>query len=336
VAALRGGRPVYFYVGAEDAPDRGDADRDDPFAPSALETVVSTAVVAGLVLTCVFWLMRRNLRQGRADIRGAWRFAFAVLAIHLFLWAVTARHVAIIGAEVYGGFAWAVGRGVVGGALAGVGYLALEPGVRRRWPWRLVAWSRLLDGQWRNPLVGRDLLIGAAAGVAMNVISQIQCLATGAFGQPVVLISFGPLAFIGGVPWLALGLLRASSMILNFYVLFVLTALTRRQWIGATLWFGLLFLFTLDTVDRPPIEAPFVAAWVGVSLYILMRFGLLAYLVTTFCRVVLYSPMFTFDTDAWHVIDGAIPATVVALIAAFGCYTSTGGRLFKEGIFGDD
>jgi hypothetical protein len=42
-------------------------------------------------------------------------------------------------------------------------YVALEPLVRRRWPTTLVSWSRVLAGQFRDPLVGRDVLLGAAA-----------------------------------------------------------------------------------------------------------------------------------------------------------------------------
>src|SRR5260370_23232313 len=49
-------------------------------------------------------------------------------------------------------------------ALACTFYLAVEPHVRRRQPHLLVSWSRLLAGQLRDPVGGRDLLIGAAYG----------------------------------------------------------------------------------------------------------------------------------------------------------------------------
>src|SRR5262249_42738420 len=75
---------------------------------------------------------------------------------------------------------------------------------------------------------------------------------------------------------------------------------------------------------------------IAVSLYVLMRFGLLAYLGAVACRWFLFHPMLTCDTDAWHALNGAIPATVTIAIAAFGCYTATGGQLFKEGFLGND
>jgi len=46
-------------------------------------------------------------------------------------------------------------------------YLALEPIVRRRWPDSIISWSRLLAGRLRDPLVGRDILIGCLAGVLL-------------------------------------------------------------------------------------------------------------------------------------------------------------------------
>ena len=49
-------------------------------------------------------------------------------------------------------------------------YLALEPFARRRWPQMLISWTRALSGSWRDPLVGRDMLIGAAVGTAAGLI----------------------------------------------------------------------------------------------------------------------------------------------------------------------
>ena len=47
-------------------------------------------------------------------------------------------------------------------------YLAVEPYVRRFWPATIVSWSRLMARQWRDPLVGRDILFGVALGVLIR------------------------------------------------------------------------------------------------------------------------------------------------------------------------
>src|SRR5262249_24776426 len=155
-AAFRGVQPVYFYIGPDDSANRYDVAQIDPQPPSTLMYALLMVMIALLVLTVGSWMMRRNLQQGRADIRGAGRFAVVVMAFRHLHWAVASRHVPLLEEEI-SGFAASIGRGVFSGGLAGIGYLALEPGVRRRWPWRLVSWSRLLEGQWRDPLIGRDL-----------------------------------------------------------------------------------------------------------------------------------------------------------------------------------
>src|SRR5258708_39508150 len=65
-------------------------------------------------------------------------------------------------------------------------YMALEPYARRLWPWVLVSWVRLFGGRSRDPLVGRDILAGAALGVvfALN-IRMLQWL-PGRLGLPQV------------------------------------------------------------------------------------------------------------------------------------------------------
>jgi hypothetical protein len=72
-------------------------------------------------------------------------------------------------------FAWEViasklGRAVFFAAVVWAAYIALEPFVRRVWPNLLFAWTRLLDGRWRDPLVGRSLLAGVALGVVIPTI----------------------------------------------------------------------------------------------------------------------------------------------------------------------
>ena len=53
-------------------------------------------------------------------------------------------------------------------------YLALEPWVRRRWPHAIISWSRLLSGQLRDPLVGRDILFGVMLGVVWILLFEIR------------------------------------------------------------------------------------------------------------------------------------------------------------------
>ena len=99
---------------------------------------------------------RRNLRLGRGDRRNANRLALFVLIIFalsagLLRW----PQVSFVNLLLFPYLA----------ALIWIFYMAIEPFVRRRWPQVLVSWTRLLSGEWRDPLVARDILIGCAFGV---------------------------------------------------------------------------------------------------------------------------------------------------------------------------
>src|SRR4029079_15401009 len=54
----------------------------------------------------------------------------------------------------------------------------VEPDVRRLWPQMIVSWVRLLDGRLRDPLIGRDFVIGAAWGTVLRLIDQLYPLAS--------------------------------------------------------------------------------------------------------------------------------------------------------------
>ena len=53
-------------------------------------------------------------------------------------------------------------------------YLAIEPWIRRNWPQAIISWSRLVSGQLRDPVVGRDILFGVAFGTLWLVIFQLS------------------------------------------------------------------------------------------------------------------------------------------------------------------
>src|SRR5262249_4891211 len=107
-----------------------------------------------------------NLLQGRADVRTAARMGMVIVALTL-----AARFAA--GWHAPGPFVLAtpaLGLSVMKWVIVGGLYLGLEPVVRRRWPWRLTGWVRLFNGRLRDPLVGRDVLIGLAGGLLAAVV----------------------------------------------------------------------------------------------------------------------------------------------------------------------
>ena len=76
----------------------------------------------------------------------------------------------------------AVATGLLVAGIAWLVYLALEPYARRFWPHVLISWTRLLSGRIRDPLVGRDLLVGILSGAAIAVFALLTIQARGWFG----------------------------------------------------------------------------------------------------------------------------------------------------------
>src|SRR5207245_5320331 len=65
-----------------------------------------------------------------------------------------------------------LGEAILAGMIAFLLYLAVEPYFRRRWPKLLIGWTRLLSGRFRDPMVGRDVLIGTVVGTACAIVSK--------------------------------------------------------------------------------------------------------------------------------------------------------------------
>src|SRR5262249_4045098 len=118
----------------------------------------------------------------------------------------------------------------------GLCYLALEPAVRRRWPWGQTAWNRLLAGRFRSPLVGRDVLAGLVFGVVAAPLAPAVRLCAPAVGvAPPRAAAGGPPPPHGRLPPLTAALLVPAAGVgaaLETYLLaFLLSLLFRRPWL---------------------------------------------------------------------------------------------------------
>ena len=129
--------------------------------------LVSLAGIAGALLTL------RNIRLGRGDRRGAFRLAHFVFWVSVVrsVFAVNVHHVPtpVEFFAILSTIAWAL----LAASFVWVVYMALEPFVRRRWPERIISWTRLLAGDFRDPMVGRDLLIGALFGIGLMLWNSL-------------------------------------------------------------------------------------------------------------------------------------------------------------------
>lgn len=147
-----------------------------------------------VLLAGAAWAAYRQVRRGRADLRGALTIAAFATLLFTVIWAAS-RHVSDVNGEQQRLFLQ-IGLGMfVGGAMY-VLYVGLEPFVRRAWPSMLVGWTRLLSGRVRDPIVGRDVLLGVACGAGFSLLNLAGNRLQMMFGLPEPiphLAEFGPL-----------------------------------------------------------------------------------------------------------------------------------------------
>jgi protein kinase-like protein len=324
-AAYRGQAVSFHWIGPwEPAP------REVPDLRNA-GTRVADLMWTLILLTLLFggaWLARQNLRAGRGDRRGAARFSAAMVVLQLAMWLLGAHHVSSEGE--FDVLANGLEDAVLLGAFFWLVYIALEPFVRRHWPDMLISWTRLLSGGLWDPLVGRDLLLGAAAGSVMAVVmGPVRRLIPVWLGfappiprsTPVETTSLrGMLATFLIAPGISIAWVFA---LVFFLVLFRL--LVRRGWIAAILVTLLLLPNFLGT-EAPAITLPMAALMTGLLVFVTIHFGLLAALAFEVCRRLLEVFVTTADTSAWYFYPGPIAIAAILAVALWGFRTSTASQ----------
>jgi serine/threonine-protein kinase len=305
------------------------------------------AIIIASVFTAGSVLAWRNWRQGRANPAGALRLAAYAFVLMQLAWAILATHVPSFYDEL-SLFVGQLGCAVFDGALLWIWYLALEPYVRRRWPWLMVGWNRLLAGRWRDPLVGRDLLVGGLLGVTTTLLPQVQALLPGWMG----LAPPTPLGIREDLLGQGLGLLLIGQLVAlfaaqgQFFVLFALVVLLRRPApaIAVAYAAGVLVLVSAGSATGlarvfglVPLSVLIAMTSLALAYFVLLRFGFLAHVVGLLSTALLSNSPLTTDLAAWYAGSGSVCALTLAGLAVYGFMVSLGGRrLFGRWLFGNE
>jgi serine/threonine-protein kinase len=275
---------------------------------------------------------RYNLRLGRGDTRGAFRLGLFALCVGMLTWVIGGTHVA--GAPEGDLFFMATLRAVFMGVSLAFTYISFEPFVRRKWPQTLISWSRVLAGGWRDPLVGRDLLLGTVIGVAMAVIQLAGSLLYHILGIPCVRIATGTLALLGGRYLAGVAIFLVGDVLYKslgtLFLLFLARTLVRIQWLAAgVVIIALAAINATNSID-PFIGWPVNLVFFGLAVFTLMRYGLLALAVAFFVSIFVNLLPMTTDFSAWYAGQAAFTIAALVALAAFGFRTALAGHpLFR-------
>jgi serine/threonine-protein kinase len=316
------GRPVYFSI----FPSWADtAAGTTPHKTHVWQTIVILSMLFGAGL-----LARRNLRLGRGDRRGAFRMALGLFVLLLAFWGLSANHIPAA-AEIWLVLIPAVGVCLWWSLFLGyVVWVAVEPNVRRLWPELLISWGRLLDGRLRDPMVGRDLAMGALAGVVVWLLGWVGIWATDSIIPIAPLLEFNGTRFglamlAHHVYWSVIGPLVFTT------VLLLLRIVLRKRWLAGLVWIG--FFSFLFGVTGPGLIAPTVAlASAGVCLFVLVRFGLLALASLNLFGLSFFT--LTLDSSKWYIGQSMVTLSILVGVTVYGFYLSLAGRtVFSEKFF---
>jgi serine/threonine protein kinase len=324
-AAAFQGKPVFFYLlGDWTKPEREKNTEKKSFGEQAAR-IVGLAVLCSLLTSSVV-LARRNYRQGRGDRAGALRLAAVMFLLEMGLF-LCRCHFATIG-DTIGLFFLAVSTALFTSGVTWMLYLAVEPWVRRHWPKTIISWSRLLSGQGRDPLVGRDILFGVALGVVWILIFQIRYIPMMRMGAAPALFSTD--ALMGGRTALGAWLYQWPSSIQTtlafFFLLFGLKVLLRKEWIAAIVLVAIFALPRGLSSTYMAVEIPAQIVVYSIAVLIVLRFGFVPLACAVFTINLMANVPFSTDFSAWYMTTSILALLSVVALAGWGFYHSLGGE----------
>jgi membrane protein CcdC involved in cytochrome C biogenesis len=330
-AAAYQGKPVYFAtLYPWDTPTRDQAHQETAHQRYAVLTLLT--LFAGILLASIV-VVRRNRRLKRGDDVGASRLATFVMITVLLMWVLRAHHVASSSefTALFIGLAWAL----LTSSLARVLYFALEPFVRRRDPHAIISWSRLIAGQVRDPLVGRDILIGAVYGVLLalfetcdNFVLPLLHKLRPMPNSPATDTLLGVRSAVGSIfhyTWIFV-----LYTLLIFFLLFLVRFVVKKDWLAAPV---IVFLGAITNTGGDYFWATFIAsAVIWFSIYmVLRRFGLLALIVGLVVQNILAVFPITSHLGRWYAPAGTTGMLVIVGVAVFGFYSALAGQSLFSG-----
>jgi serine/threonine-protein kinase len=328
-AAAWHGKPVFFsLIGSWTRPER--------MQPFELTRGQKASGIIGIVLAVIIFgagvlLAYRNVVKGKADRRGANRLAAFTFAVQMMVFLCRAHLVPT--SETLLLLVIAISTSLFFTVLMWVIYLALEPYVRRRWPQTIISWTRLLDGQFKDPLVGRDLFSGILLGTAWVVVFILGSHFLMGAGSPP---NVGATDYLLGTReaialWLSAAMISVLGTLLFFFVLVLLRVFLKNAWLAAVAFVAIYTVPRVLVAAHPMIELPVWAIIYAIAAVAVVRFGLIVLATASFMANVVLNLPFSLDFSKWYTNNFVLVLLLLVVIGAWGFYHSLAGQKLLKG-----
>ncbi len=324
------GQPVWFEVSAPWSVEQSAVPPPGGSTFSGVAKALLSLFILGVVL-----LARRLYRRGEVDSRGAVRVAGVIAAsvtISMLLTSVVGQS---SGIETFGG---ALQEGLLVGGFGLLGYAVVEPYGRRFLPGAMVSWIRVTRGRWRDPLVGRDLLLGLALGGLIGVTVLVRLRWVGD-GPPLLPVQLDALLGLGSAVGLGLGAVWGGAFgVMQVYVMFLFVRwAVRKTSVAAGLFFLLwtaVEMFRFVRADLSPTD--WVVGVVGgvlvaaILAILIVRIGLLALTAAQVLLNVLVSFPLSIELTGWYGTATGVAAVLVLTLLGGSLYVALGRARASE------
>ncbi|MGA3052981.1 MAG: serine/threonine-protein kinase [Candidatus Korobacteraceae bacterium] len=331
-AASYRGKPVYFsLIGDWTEPNRM-VSSDESFGKKVWTAVL--AVCAVLMLFAAVLIAWRNYVREKADMQGAWRLGIVIFSLQMLQWLFRAHFVPSIAS--LGLFVLAASSSLFLAAVVCALYLAIEPYVRRRWPHAIISWSRLMAGQVRDPLLGRDTLYGVLLGVGWALIFSIFYLLRLRAGDAPALGAtdylLGARHVLGSWLWHLDNSVQGT--LLFFFVMFLLRVILRKPWLAALAFVAVWTAIKTAGSHHLLIDVSTFTAIYAIAAFVVLRFGFIALATGIFTVNLLLNIPITTHLSSWYLGGSLFVLLTVIGLAVWGCYTALAGqKIWKESLF---
>jgi len=184
-----------------------------------------------------------------------------------------------------------------------------------------------LAGRWRDPLVGRHVLLGICCGLVAWLSLQLILSLPSVAQVEIAPQSWIPVSTSQGLAWLLFEALRlVYEPLILLGLVFVLRLILRRDWLAVS-----AFALVMTGLLALPLDIPLLGVVVWLSIFgaaavAITRWGLLT--VAAAHVPFLLSLTFSFNTPSgyWTPWNGWLGASVVLALAIYGFWTALGKR----------
>lgn len=302
-ASTAEGRVVYFEVieaGQTPLWAEGQPRADSRRAFGKFTLMFAAVALAGAAL-----LAQGNFRRGVVDRLGARRTAVALLVLGLAHGGTDLLSAGTPSMTLRFLF-FIIERAALFASAAWIFYAALEPFFRRYWPHALVSWTRLVRGRFLDPVLGRDVLVGACIGCLALISEVVEDRLSESFGGPPHLLpTLEQLAALSGA-WGALGAVLAAALgavVLSWVQFSLLVLLRRLLGAGVVKIIAFALLVTagnafFDPQPLPALAVQFVFWLVAAPLFV--RYGFSAMVTAAFVFLTMTHLPTTLDPTQWY------------------------------------